>query len=282
VLARRTPGFTGADLANLMNEAALLSARHSFKQIGMMQLEEAIDRVVAGPERRTRVMSEKEKLVTAYHEGGHTLVGHVLPHADPVHKVSIVARGRALGLTWSLPEDKYTHTRSELMAMMTMALGGRVAESVVFDEITTGAANDIEKVTEIARAMVTEYGMSDLGPQQLGQKNGEVFLGRDFGHQANYSDEVAARIDSEVRALIEQCQAEANAILTTHRETLDALAAALVEKETLDTADLMAIIGDLAPWSGKASARRAGGTTPAAASRRRASRTATARSSEDG
>jgi cell division protease FtsH len=282
VLAKRTPGFTGADLANLMNEAALLAARHGFKQIGMMQLEEAIDRVVAGPERRTRVMSEKEKLVTAYHEGGHTLVGHVLPHADPVHKVSIVARGRALGLTWSLPEDKYTHTRSELMAMMTMALGGRVAEALVFDEITTGAANDIEKVTEIARAMVTEYGMSEiLGPQQLGQKSGEVFLGRDFGHQANYSDEVAAAIDNEVRSLIEQCQADANAILRAHRETLDALAAALIEKETLDTPDLMAIIGDLAPWSGKATGRATSSGGSPSSTRRRASRTATARSSED-
>jgi cell division protease FtsH len=197
--------------------------------------------------------------------------------------VSIVARGRALGLTWSLPEDKYTHTRSELMAMMTMALGGRVAESLVFDEITTGAANDIEKVTEIARAMVTEYGMSDLlGPQQLGQKNGEVFLGRDFGHQANYSDEVAGRIDSEVRLIIEQCQAEAMAILRAHRETLDTLAAALVEKETLDTADLMTIIGELAPWSGKGNGRAANANpTAGTGTRRRASRTATARSSRE-
>ncbi|HEX2063210.1 MAG TPA: ATP-dependent zinc metalloprotease FtsH, partial [Acidimicrobiales bacterium] len=197
VLARRTPGFTGADLANLMNEGALLAARHNLERIGMVELEEAIDRVIGGPERRTRVMSEKEKLVIAYHEGGHALVGHVLPNADPVHKVSIVARGRALGWTLALPtEDKYMVSRSELRDQLAVLMGGRTAEELIFEEITTGAANDIEKASEIARAMVTQYGMSEvLGPQQLGQQNGEVFLGRDFGHQVNYSDEVAARID---------------------------------------------------------------------------------------
>ncbi len=253
VLARRTPGFTGADLANLMNEAALLSARYGLAKIAMPQLEEAIDRVIAGPERKSRVMSEKEKLVIAYHEGGHTLVGHVLPHSDPVHKVSIVARGRALGWTLSLPtEDKYIVSQSELRDQLGVLMGGRTAEEVVFGEPTTGAHNDIEKATEIARAMVTEYGMSELlGPLQLGQKHGEVFLGRDMGQQANYSDEVAARIDSEIRVLVHNGHEEARAIINYHRSTLDKLAAALVEKETLDTPELMKILGDLKPWPGR-------------------------------
>ena len=253
ILARRTPGFTGADLANLMNEAALLAARYDRRMIGMHELEEAIDRVIAGPERKTRVMSEKEKLVIAYHEGGHAMVGHVLPHADPVHKVSIVARGRALGWTLSLPlEDKYIVSRSELRDQLGVLMGGRTAEELIFEEPTTGAQNDIEKATEIARAMVTEYGMSEvLGPQQLGQKNGEVFLGRDWGHQANYSQEVAARIDAEVRMLIDNAHDEARSILVKHRKTLDALAAALMEKETLDTPELMEILGELPPWPGK-------------------------------
>jgi cell division protease FtsH len=253
VLARRTPGFTGADLANLMNEAALLSARHNRREIGMRELEEAIDRVIAGPERKTRVMSDREKQVIAYHEGGHALVGHVLPNADPVHKVSIVARGRALGWTLALPiEDRYIVTRSELTDQLAVLMGGRTAEELMFLEPTTGAQNDIEKATEIARAMVTEYGMSELlGPQQLGQKSGEVFLGRDFGHQANYSDEVAARIDSEIRVLIDQAHTEARAILEAHRATLDRLAATLVEKETLDQAELQDILGPLPPWASR-------------------------------
>jgi len=253
ILARRTPGFTGADLANLMNEAALLSARHGRKKIDMHSLEEAIDRVIGGPERKTRVMSEKEKLVIAYHEGGHALVGHVLPYADPVHKVSIVARGRALGWTMSLPtEDKYLVSRSELRDQLAVLMGGRTAEELIFSEITTGAANDIEKASEIARAMVTQYGMSDvLGPLQLGEKNGEVFLGRDFGHQANYSDDMAARIDTEVRLLIDGAHDEAVEILRTHRATLDRLASALIDKETLDTPQLMEILGDLPPWASK-------------------------------
>ena len=199
VLAKRTPGFTGADLANLMNEAALLSARRDLERIGMMQLDEAIDRVLAGPERRCRVMSEQEKRVIAFHEAGHALVAHVLPEGDDVHKVSIVARGRALGLTWFLPEDRYTHSKAQLRAQMASALGGRSAEELVFGEVTTGAANDIEKSTEIAKAMVTQYGMSSvLGPRKFGQEQGEVFLGRDAGHQRDYSDDVAAQIDAEV------------------------------------------------------------------------------------
>jgi len=248
-LAKRTPGFTGADLANLLNEAALLAARHDLKEIGMPQLESAIDRVIAGPERKSLIMSDKDKLVTAYHEGGHVIVGHVLAHADPIHKVSIVARSRSLGLTFTLPEDKYNHSRSELRDAMAMCLGGRTAEELIFEEPTTGAENDIEKATAIARAMVTEYGMSDaLGPQTLGQKNGEVFLGRDFGHQPNYSEQVAASIDTEVRRMIDDSHDRARSILTLHRETLDALAAALVEKETLVGEDLDAIIGPLPTW----------------------------------
>jgi len=250
-LARRTPGFTGADLANLLNEAALLSARRELDQIGMMQLEEAIDRVLAGPERRSRVISEKEKRVIAYHEAGHALVGHVMPDGDNVHKVSIVSRGRALGLTWFLPEDRYTHSRAQLRAQMASALGGRSAEELVFGEVTTGAANDIEKCTEIAKAMVTQYGMSALlGPRKLGQEQGEVFLGRDQGQQRDYSDDVAAQIDSEVNMLIEQAHEEALAILVTHRATLDALANALVERETVDDTELAELFKDMERWEG--------------------------------
>ena len=247
VLARRTPGFTGADLANLMNEAALLAARRGFKEIGMPQLEEAIDRVIAGPEKRTRIISDKEKRVIAYHESGHALVGHALPNADPIHKVSIIPRGRALGWTLALPEqDKYLVTRSELRDQLAMLLGGRTAEELIFQEPTTGAQNDIEKATQIARSMVTEFGMSDaIGPQQLGQKHGEVFLGRDFGHQANYSEEVAGNIDAEVRRFIDEAHKEAAEILVTHRATLDRIADALVEKETLDTPEVMAILGEV-------------------------------------
>ena len=258
VLARRTPGFTGADLANLMNEAALLAARLDNPKIGMRELEEAIDRVLAGPERRTRVMSERERLVIAYHEGGHAMVGHVLPGADPIHKMSIVSRGRALGWTLSLPtEDRYLVRRSELTDQLAMALGGRSAEELIFADPTTGAQDDIEKATRIARAMVTEYGMSDqLGPQQLGQRDGEVFLGRDINNTPNYSDEVATRIDAEVRRLIDEAHETALEILTTHRATLDELAAALMEHETLDTPDLMAVIGHLEPWPSAAPALR--------------------------
>jgi len=252
VLARRTPGFTGADLANLMNEAALLTARHGYKLISMRQMEEAIDRVIAGPERKTRVMSPKEKQRIAYHEGGHTIVGHLLPLADPVHKVSIVSRGRALGWTLQLPtEDKYNNSRSELMAVMTVLMGGRTAEELVYNEMTTGASDDIERATNIARRMVTEFGMSEsLGPIRFGQAEHEVFLGRDYGHQANYSEEVATRIDTEIRALVEAAHAEATAILSAHRATLDHLADQLMDKETLDQADLGALLGGLPSWTG--------------------------------
>jgi cell division protease FtsH len=252
VLARRTPGFTGADLANLMNEAALLAARRDLQLIGHAELEAAIDRVMAGPERKSRLMSEHEKRVIAYHEGGHALVGHVLPGTDPIHKISIVARGRALGWTLSLPtEDKYLRTRTELEDSMAMFLGGRTAEELVFGEITTGASDDIERCTDMARGMVTQYGMSDrLGPQQLGKLKGEVFLGRDFGHEADYSPEVAAVVDSEVRLLIDTAHERARTILSAHRATLDALAAMLIEKETLEDADLAEIFGPLDKGTG--------------------------------
>ncbi len=252
VLARRTPGFTGADLANLMNEAALLAARRNLQLIGHAELEAAIDRVLAGPERKSRVMSEREKLTIAYHEGGHALVGHVLEGTDPIHKVSIVARGRALGWTLALPtEDKYLRTRAELEDSMAMLLGGRTAEELVFGEITTGASDDIERCTDIARAMVTQYGMSQrLGPQQLGKAKGEVFLGRDFGHEADYSAEVAGVVDTEVRVLIDKAHDRARSILDTHRSTLDLLATTLVEKETLEDADLADIFGSIDKGAG--------------------------------
>jgi cell division protease FtsH len=240
VIARRTPGFTGADLANVINEGALLTARRSKPAITMLELEEAIDRVVAGPERRTRVISEREKRIIAYHEGGHALVAYLLPNADPVHKISVIPRGRALGFTLTLPtEDKFMVAREELIDELAMLLGGRVAEELIFGDITTGAQNDLDRATKIARQMVTEYGMSDrLGPLTLGQKSGEVFLGRDFASHPDYSDQVAFEIDSEIRALIDRAHDEALEILTEHRERLDRIAAALIEKETLEKEDL--------------------------------------------
>jgi cell division protease FtsH len=252
VLARRTPGFSGADLANLVNEAALLTARHGGKQITMVELESAIDRVIGGPERKSRVMSDEEKRVIAYHEGGHAIVGHLLPDADPVHKVSIIARGRALGWTLSLPtEDRNIVSRKAMKAQIAMALGGRVAEEVIFKEPTTGASNDIEKVSSIARSMVTQYGMSDeLGPQQYGAADGEIYLGRQTS-QANYSGEIASKIDDEIRVIVDEAYATATAIITTHRETLDRLAETLIEKETADTDDLNEVWGHLPMWTGQ-------------------------------
>ncbi|MGI9119588.1 MAG: ATP-dependent metallopeptidase FtsH/Yme1/Tma family protein, partial [Acidimicrobiales bacterium] len=272
VLARRTPGFTGADLGNLMNEAALLTARRGADTVGMAAMEESIDRVIAGPERKSRVMSEKDKRVIAYHEGGHALVGHVLPNTDPIHKVSIVARGRALGWTLALPtEDRLMQTRSQLCDELAMLLGGRTAEELVFGDPTTGAQNDIERATQVARAMVTEFGMTDaLGPQQLGQKDGEPFLGRDMGHRRDYSDEVAAKVDAEVRRLIEHAHDEAAEILRQHRATLDRLADILVERETVDTPELLEIFGDLPVWSSNGN-----GTVPSGTAGVRDSETAT-------
>ncbi len=239
-VARRTPGFTGADLANVINEAALLSARYDEKSIKDSYLEEAIDRVIAGPERKTRVMSEKEKKVTAYHESGHALVAWALPHAAPVHKVTILSRGRSLGHTLVLPtEDKYTQTRSEMIDTLAYALGGRAAEELVFHEPTTGAGNDIEKATTLARSMVTEYGMSArLGAIRYGQKESEPFLGRDYGHQRDYSGAIAADIDAEVRHLVEIAHDEAYEILVDYRDVLDNVVLELLEKETLSKDDM--------------------------------------------
>ena len=247
VLARRTPGFTGADLANVVNEAALLAARFSKAEISMSELEEAIDRVLAGPERRSRVISEKEKKVIAYHEAGHALVSHALPNADPVHKVSIVSRGRALGYTLTLPtEDRFLVTRSELIDELAMLLGGRTAEEIVFDEPTTGAQDDIQRCTRIAKQMVTQFGMSDLGPLALGEDQTQPFLGRDFGHVQDYSDQVAAKIDAEVRRLVEEAHDEAREILTKYRDKLDQMVERLLEKESLEKEEVAEILAEVA------------------------------------
>jgi cell division protease FtsH len=241
VIARRTPGFTGADLANVINEAALLTARFDRKQIDMATLEEAIDRVMAGPERKTRVMSESEKKIIAYHEGGHALVAHALPNSDPVHKVTILPRGRALGYTMTLPmEDKFLTTRSEMTDQLAMLLGGRTAEELVFHEPTTGASNDIEKATSIARNMVTEYGMSErLGARRFGTGAGEVFLGRDVGHERDYSEDIASAIDDEVRRYIESAHDVAWEILVEYRDVLDELVLRLMDKETLSKNEVL-------------------------------------------
>jgi cell division protease FtsH len=235
-VARRTPGFTGADLENVLNEAALLTARSNLKLVTNEMLDEAIDRVIAGPQRRTRLMSEKEKLITAYHEGGHALVAAALPGNDPVHKITILPRGRALGYTMILPDnDKYSQTRSEMLDALAYMMGGRAAEEMVFHDPTTGAGNDIEKATAVARAMVTQYGMTDrLGAIKLGESNGEPFLGRDFGHTKNYSEDVAAIIDEETKKLLANAHQEAYDILEENRDVLDSLVLELVDKETLD------------------------------------------------
>ncbi|HLW60107.1 MAG TPA: ATP-dependent zinc metalloprotease FtsH [bacterium] len=244
VLARRTPGFSGADLANMVNEAALLTARRGKKRIGMPEFDEAIERVIAGPQRKSRILSPKERELTAYHEGGHALLGKLVPQANPPHKVTILPRGMALGYTIPLPqEEKYTVTRSEILANITAILGGRVAEEIVFAEITTGAANDFEKATELARKMVTEFGMSDkLGPLTLGTKHGPVFLGRDLVESRNYSDEIAYEIDKEVRRIIDECYGRARAMLTEHQGVLDRIAHALLERESLESDELDALI----------------------------------------
>ncbi len=247
VIARRTPGFTGADLANVINEAALLTARNDGRLITTEALEESIDRVIAGPERKTRAMSDKEKRVTAYHESGHALAAWAMPNLDPVHKVTILPRGRSLGHTLVLPlEDRYTQTRAEILDQLVYALGGRAAEELVFHEPTTGASNDIEKATGLARAMVTEYGMSSkLGAVKYGTGDAEPFMGRDYGHQRDYSEEIAADIDAEVRDLIERAHDEAWEILVQYRDALDAMVLELVEKETLNKDDLQRILGSV-------------------------------------
>ena len=252
VVARRTAGFTGADLANLLNESALLSARKHLDLIGLPQLEEATERVMAGPERKSRVISERERRVIAYHEGGHALVAHALPNADPVHKISIIPRGRALGYTLTLPtEDKFLVRKSELIDELAMLMGGRTAEELVFADPTTGAQNDIDRATTIARQMVTEFGMSDdLGPLRLGQPRGEVFLGRDFTTTPDYSEAVAARIDAEVRRMVEGAHQMARAIIEANRDVLDRLAAELVEHESLDVDRVQELFASVQPFAG--------------------------------
>ena len=249
-LARQTPGFTGADLANLINEAALLSARRDKKLISMAELEEAIDRVIAGPERKSRVMSEEERKITAYHEGGHALVGFALPNLDPIHKVTIIPRGRAGGYTLALPvEDKSYARRSELVDQLAYALGGRTAEEQVFGDPSTGASNDIEKATDLARKMVMEYGMSDrLGPLRYGRPDSQVFLGRDYTRGQEMSDDVASAIDDEIRMLINQAHEEARSIITTHRDALDRIAEVLLEKETIDSTEIAEVFSDVPKW----------------------------------
>jgi len=251
-VARRTPGFTGADLMNLLNEAALLTARAGETEISTEIIGQAIDRVIGGPERKSRVMSDHEQRVIAYHESGHALVGHVLQHTDPIHKVSIVSRGRALGWTLTLPErDKYLKSRSELRSELAMLLGGRTAEEMIFGDPTTGAADDIDRVTKLARAMVTDYGMSEsLGPQKFGHRNEEVFLGKDGpASEQDYGGDVAQMIDAEVRSLIDVAHREARAILEHHLDTLDTLATELLKHETLDEEQLAAILGDAGTWN---------------------------------
>jgi cell division protease FtsH len=247
VVARKTPGFTGADLANVLNEAALLTARSNAQLIDNRALDEAIDRVIAGPQRRTRVMRDKEKLITAYHEGGHALAAAAMNNTDPVTKVTILPRGKALGYTMVLPlDDKYSVTRNELQDQLTYAMGGRVAEEIVFHDPTTGASNDIEKATGIARKMVTEYGMTnEVGPVKLGSASGEVFLGRDMGHGREFSEKLAERIDLQVRELIEQAHNEAYQVINENRDVLDRLALELLEKETLDHLELAEIFKDV-------------------------------------
>ncbi len=235
-LAKRTPGFSGADLANLLNEAAILGARRNKRSIGMSELEEAIDRVVAGPARKSRIISEREKAITAYHEVGHALVARMLPNTDPVHKVSIVARGQAGGFTMLLPtEDRYLWSKPQFEDMLAYALGGHVAELIIFGEVTTGASNDIERVTKVARSMVTEYGMSTrIGPMALGHKEELVFLGRDFGEQRNYSEQTAREVDEEIRRIIQEAFDKAYNVLSQNKTRLIMISERLIKEETLE------------------------------------------------
>jgi cell division protease FtsH len=247
-IARRTPGFTGADLANVLNEAALLTARENRKIISRDDVDEAIDRVMAGPQRKSRLMSEEERRVTAYHEGGHALVAHALPHTDPVHKITIMPRGHALGYTMVLPdEDKYSTTRNQMLDQLAYTMGGRAAEELVFHDPTTGASNDIEKATTLARAMVTQYGMTEkLGAIKLGTSDSAPFLGRDYGHQRDYSEDIASAVDQEIRSLIEGAHHEAYEILVENRSILDALVEELLENETLHKEEIEVIFKHVA------------------------------------
>jgi cell division protease FtsH len=256
-LAKLTPGFSGADLENLLNEAALLAARRDKSVIEMGECEEAIDRVIAGPERKSRIISQKEKEIVAFHESGHAIVGAMLPNADPVHKVTIIPRGMALGVTMSLPtEDRYLMSKAEMVDRITMALGGRVAEELQFHEVTNGASNDFEKATQIARSMVTQYGMSKgLGPIQYGRGKQQVFLGRDFGEERNYSEQIAGKIDVEVREIIDTCYAKAREILQANWNKVQRMVDVLREKETIEANEVRAILnGEPLPVAPNASA----------------------------
>lgn len=246
VLARRTPGFVGSDLANLINESALLAARRKKKKITMQELEESIDRVIAGPERKSRLINEKEKKIVAYHEAGHALVAHFTPDSDPIHKISIMPRGiSALGYTLQLPiEDRYLVTKTEILNKMIVLLGGRCAEEVMFSEITTGSQNDLEKATELARKMTCEYGMSSLGPLTFGRRHEEIFLGRDFLKEKNYSEEVAGKIDKEIEAIVNMIYTRARKIISENKEKLEKLAKTLIEKEILEGDEIKAILQD--------------------------------------
>src|SRR5204863_248048 len=245
-VARLSPGFSGADLANLVNEAAILSARRNKKTIGMSEFTEALERIVAGPERKSRIISDAEKAIIAFHEGGHAVVQRILPKCDPVAKVTIISRGMALGYTMALPqEDRYLQSKSEFEDQIAGLLGGNASEKLIFGDTTTGASNDIEKATALARRMVTEFGMSEkLGPLSFGKRDELVFLGREIGEQRNYSDEVAKQIDEEVRAIIDRGYQRAMDVLTKHREKLDVIARELIEKETLEAEQFAALFGE--------------------------------------
>ncbi len=253
-MARQTPGFVGADLENMVNEAAILAARRNKRKITMQEMQEAVERVMAGPERRSRIISDAEKEIVAYHEAGHALVGHMLPLADPVHKISIISRGMALGYTMALPEnDNVLRSQAKFEDDLAMALGGRAAEAIVFTDITNGAVGDLDRVTKIARAMVTQYGMSKkLGPQVFGHKDDLVFLGREITEQRNYSEEVAEEIDREVRRIVDQAYSQAKNILLTYRDKLDLIARTLILKETITAEEFGALLADLPLPAGKA------------------------------
>jgi cell division protease FtsH len=248
ILAKATPGFVGADIENTVNEAALLAARRNVKVISMDEFQEAIERVQLGPERRSRIMSDEEKELTAFHEAGHALVSHFLPHAQAIRKITIIPRGMAGGVTWFLEDDAFFYSREKFRAMIATALGGRVAEEIVFGEITTGASNDLQQVTKMARSMVTQYGMSDeMGARVYGDKQELVFLGREISEQRDYSDAIAEKIDGEVRLIIDSQLERAAAILTDNRDKLDLIANKLLEVETLEADEFVALIEGTAP-----------------------------------